>query len=231
MGKRAVPALVSALRTERRSSAVQLLGKIGEPSTVPAILEAVHAARRDLDGDFIFFAVEALREIGDSRALQTLAELCALSIEAKSALTASLRRPQDLSGVSEEVRPWLEKRGMVGMLSDVLPRACIAVGMIGGDNALAILQPFVTHDDVFVREAGITGVAYLIVAHPEVAAEAKALLEKQLAREKDSNIRVLLVAAQRLPEDSADANRLDAPQDRPTDDDSASDGPASEKGD
>jgi hypothetical protein len=191
LGARAVPALIRALRTKKRHYAVGMLEQIGDASAVPAIVASMKRARECLDGEFVALAVVALGSLGDSRALPSLAAVGSLSADVCAAMHGA---PSENSrGASHEARAWIQHHKGAHMCA-VLQVTCIAVGRIGGEDAIKALRDLASHRSTEVRSAGITGFGHLCALHPDLAPEVIGILHELHSREKTESVRDLIRA-------------------------------------
>lgn len=139
MGRYAVPALVEALKSPNETvwgNAAGILGKIGDPAAVPALLEKLRTGRKGglLSGRRE--VVEALGEIGSDDAVEALAELI-------------VDRREDEYTVRDAI--WslgkIGSQGAASFLVEQLPRQVrknqalivVVLGILGDDIAVPVL--------------------------------------------------------------------------------------------
>lgn len=138
--------LIARLRTkseETRTYILQALGKIGDETALPVILDAA----RDTNSAIRRFAVSALADLGNSQAID--------------ALIVSLDDPEtDIRAAAATALGMLGDRkaedGLIALLSDeeisVKAQSVIALGHLGSDKALPLLnQMMVTESSEWMR--------------------------------------------------------------------------------
>jgi hypothetical protein len=157
---------------------------------VPAIVESIQQARSDLDGDYVFLAVEALRQLKDERAMDLLAEMGSLCAEVHLA-TRHAHQGGDPE-VSVEARKWIQEHRSGPIIAALQP-ICVAIGVTGGAKALEVLRGLATHADEEVRRTAISyGYGYLVVAHPDCATQVIQVMRDLRSREESETVKKLM---------------------------------------
>ena len=126
--------LIARLRTdsvERRSYIIQALGKVGDQTAFPVILNAAH----DKDSTIRRFAISALGDLKDPRAIEAL-------IDALNDPETDIRASAVMSlGFLDDKKA---EEQLIGLLEDssdsVRSQAVIALGRLGSNLALPILE-------------------------------------------------------------------------------------------
>jgi HEAT repeat protein len=201
----AVPVLSRVMRgyVGSRSLAAKALGQIGDPSAAPALIEALGVQSRSLQ----LAALKSLGQLQYQEALPAVREFL-------DAIDPRLRRTAALTlgalGDERAVSALLEiARSDESPL--VRPAAVEALGMVGDEDVLDQLLPFVDDSNAYLRAALAHALSSLDGDTPEVRSALETL--------SDDKVRHVSIAAQRalancaaLPEDSDQEDEKSCPE-------------------
>jgi HEAT repeat protein len=129
--------LIARLRTkseETRTYILQALGRIGDETAVPIILDAA----KDASSTIRRFAVSALADLGDTQAIDAL--IVSLG-DSEADIRAAAATALGLLGSRKA------EDGLIALLSDADPsvkaQSVIALGHLGSDKALSLLNQMI----------------------------------------------------------------------------------------
>jgi HEAT repeat protein len=200
IGKPAVPFLVEAMTQVERTSplliprhvaAVAVLGEIGEREAVPDILRAMERNRHDIR--FVQEAVKALAKLGDRRAIPKLKEIASISAEVNKAREAMVATGKLPDGLPDEVKWWLEERGMATFGIETIGGECLgAISKIDPAEGFRTARRALDSTDWGERLSGMLGLLAAIEIDASLRPEALRLFEERLKIEQHSLVKEML---------------------------------------